>query len=201
VGAIGFESGSGAPHAADDRVVGQAARNTRKEAGEFGIMTFSGYRPFSGELLDPLHLKGRTDFELQVNREFRLPTDVHLPPESWVLARRGAPLSLGGDWRLSDNAAIGVISQLIWKIPERFYYKADGDRFRYAHDGAGRIIARQLDVKHCLIGMLDLREIDRRTIGAVERRGAVLMDLVDFWVQMDVKTQLRYVDQYAGQKS
>jgi hypothetical protein len=164
-------------------------------------MSFSTHRPFSGEIFDPLHLKERTDFQVEINNEYRLPTDVYLPPESWVLARRGTPLSLGGDWRLSDNAAIGIISQLVWKIREKLYYKADGDRFRYTHDGAGRIIARQLEVKHCLIGMLDLREIDRRTIGVVERRGAVLMDLVDFWVQMDVKNQLRYVDQYAGQKS
>jgi hypothetical protein len=164
-------------------------------------VTFPTHRPFSGEIFDPLYLKKRTDFEIEINNEYRLPTDIHLPPESWVLAKRGTPIHLGGDWRLSDNAAIGIISQLVWKIPERFYYKADGDRFRYTHDGAGLIIERQLVAKHCLIGMLDLREIDRRTIGAVERRGAVLMDLVDFWVQMDVKTQLRYVDQYAGQKS
>jgi hypothetical protein len=165
-------------------------------------VSFPTHRPFSADIFDPLHLKKRTDFEIQVNREYRLPTDIHLPPESWVLARRGVPTPLGADWKLSHNTAIGVISQLIWAAPERFYYKADGDRLAYTRDGTGFVIRREIEVRNCLIGMLDLREIDRRALGAGdERRGAIFMDLVDYWLRMDLRQQLCFIDRYHGTKN
>jgi hypothetical protein len=163
-------------------------------------MNSPAHRSLNAIVFEPLHLKKRTDFEIQMNREYRLPTDIYLPPESWVLARRGIPIHLGGDWKLSDNAAIGVVAQLIWAVPERLYFQSDADRLLLARDGAGLTIPRELEVRNCEVGMLDLREIDRRTIGAVERRGAVLMDLVNFWVQMDLRQQLKFIDQYTGQK-
>jgi hypothetical protein len=164
-------------------------------------VTFPTHRPFSAEIFDPLHLKERTDFEIEINREYRLPTDIHLPPESWVLARRGVPVHLiGADWKLSANVAVGVVSQLVWHVPERFYFSSDADRLIYTHDGAGRIVPRQLEAHNCEIGMLDLREIDRRCLTAVDRRGVVFLDLVDLWGQMDLREQLRLIDQYTGQK-
>jgi hypothetical protein len=105
-----------------------------------------------------------------------------------------------GDYRTTPRS--GFIAQLIWAVPERLYYKADGDRLVYTRDGTGFVIRRELEVRNCLVGMLDLREIDRRALGAgAERRGAIFMDLVDYWLRMDLRQQLRFIDRYHGTKN